>query len=172
MSNFIEALLKGFLPECMQDDNGTDLFHTDDAEQCQAAMRKLLEIADRGSLFRVTFGMAVLLDPKNRCVDPDADYLEHHPEGKANEADAARWRALVNCARIRLFGWAGLDVAAVPIADSAARNYVHFGAEFWTVHPAGSDKLAGEVLTQFADAAIRAQAMPAPASTQAEVKPS
>lgn len=55
-------------------------FDRDDDEQCGRALRHLLDITERGSLFRVVWGMLVLLDPANKIVDPDADTLEHHPE--------------------------------------------------------------------------------------------
>jgi hypothetical protein len=29
---------------------------------------------------RVVWGCAVMLDPANKCVDPDADTIEHHPD--------------------------------------------------------------------------------------------
>lgn len=58
-------------------------FDSDDDAQCGRAMRYLLEIAARGSLGRVIFGMAVLLDPTNRMVDSAADTLEHHPDNVA-----------------------------------------------------------------------------------------
>lgn len=67
--------------------------------------------------------------------------------------DAARWNAFVNCGRIRLFGWAGLDSDQKPIADN-----VHFGGEFWT-HPHGEQRPEHRaelqrVLAAFADAQI------------------
>lgn len=49
-------------------------------EDCGRALRHLLEVAERGSLSRVVWGMVVLLDPRNRCVDPAADTIEHHPD--------------------------------------------------------------------------------------------
>lgn len=55
-------------------------FDRDDDRQCGAALRYLLDVADRGSLMRVVWGCAVLLDPKNQCVDPAADTIEHHPD--------------------------------------------------------------------------------------------
>lgn len=67
--------------------------------------------------------------------------------------DAARWNAFVNCGRIRLFGWAGLNSDKTPLSAN-----VHFGGEFWT-HPHG-DQLPEHraelqsVLTAFADAQI------------------
>jgi hypothetical protein len=43
-------------------------------------MQKILEAARKGSLFRVVFGMAVVLDPRNELLDPDADTIERHPK--------------------------------------------------------------------------------------------
>lgn len=61
-------------------------FDCDDDAQCGKVLRHLLEIAKRGSLMRVVWGAAVMLDPKNQCVDPDADTIEHHPDTKAGQA--------------------------------------------------------------------------------------
>lgn len=78
ISSFIESLEKGYAPEAMDDDE--DFFDIDDPDQCQEVLRKLLEISANGSIFRVTFGMLVLLDPANKLLDPDADTLEPHPD--------------------------------------------------------------------------------------------
>ncbi len=77
-ASFIESLQKGWAPEAL--DSADDDFDIDDPDQCQHALRKLLEINDQGSIFRVTFGMLVLLDPANKLIDPDADTLEPHPD--------------------------------------------------------------------------------------------
>jgi hypothetical protein len=58
----------------------SESFDRDDSEQCKRVLGYLLDVADRASLSRVIFGCAVMLDPKNKCVDPDADTIEHHPE--------------------------------------------------------------------------------------------
>ena len=64
---------------------GMDLEHfdADNDAQCARALQHLLAISERGSLFRVVMGMSVLLDPRNHCIDPAADTLEHHPITKA-----------------------------------------------------------------------------------------
>lgn len=70
--------------------------------------------------------------------------------------DAARWRALLTCARIRILGHAGF----LPDGQSrkAHPEYRHFGAEFWTHHDAGNEQSdAADIISQFADAAIAAQ---------------
>lgn len=73
---------------CKPDDDEPDeAFDCDDDRQCGTVLRHLLAIAERASLMRVVWGAAVMLDPRNQCVDPDADTIEHHP-------DTIRWRKL------------------------------------------------------------------------------
>jgi|GEM_PF-4048737 len=67
-------------PEQVGENSGQEQFDRDDDELCGRALRHLLDIADRGSLFRVVMGLCVVLDPRNKCVDPAADTIEHHPE--------------------------------------------------------------------------------------------
>lgn len=64
-------------------------FESDNPEHCMRVMSALLDEMRKGGLGRVTWGMYVLLDPDNKMVDPDADTLEHHPERKALEQQAA-----------------------------------------------------------------------------------
>ncbi|CDN60002.1 hypothetical protein I35_1479 [Burkholderia cenocepacia H111] len=79
VSNVIEQLEKGWMP---YDDDSDKLerFDRDDAKQCQRALAAILDAASTGSLFRVTFGMTVVLDPRNELLDPAADTLELHPK--------------------------------------------------------------------------------------------
>jgi len=89
----LNVLGQRFLPcmpeaiEQLQADDEREDFDRDDDAQCGRALRHLLDIAERGSLMRVVWGCAVMLDPRNQCVDPDADTIEHHP-------DTVRWRKL------------------------------------------------------------------------------
>lgn len=78
------------MPTVIARNDGDEDFDRDDDDQCGRALRALLETADRGSLFRVVWGAAVMLDPRNKLVDPNADTIEHHPERK----DCARFRWL------------------------------------------------------------------------------
>lgn len=70
--------------------------------------------------------------------------------------DAERWQAFINCARIKLFVWAGYTNPDPNGNDP--KNYRHFGGEFWTVHdaPTADKEKAREILNGFADAAIAA----------------
>lgn len=63
-------------------EKGDEYFDCHDDEQCGEALRYLLKVAERASLMRVIWGCAVMLDPKNGCVDPDADNIEHHADTK------------------------------------------------------------------------------------------
>lgn len=76
------------VPEAIDQGGGeeNERFDIDNTEQCRRVLEYLRNLAERASLFRVVFGMAVLLDPRNKCVDPDADTLEHHPDVQAAEA--------------------------------------------------------------------------------------
>ena len=71
------------MPEAIElTDNEDDHedFDRDDDAQCGRALRHLLDIVERGSIFRAAMNLAVVLDPENKCVDPDADTIEHHPD--------------------------------------------------------------------------------------------
>lgn len=86
LCNALDALTQRWsatVPEAIAKPNGEDeseFFNRDDREQCQRVMGYLLDLADRASLMRVVWGCAVMLDPANKCVDPSADTIEHHPD--------------------------------------------------------------------------------------------
>lgn len=93
VSRILEDLEKRYMPEVPgEEKEGIEWFDRDDAAQCQRALGVLLDAAAKGSIFRVTFGMAVVLDPRNELLDPAADTLEKHPKTMAALAamDAAQ----------------------------------------------------------------------------------
>ncbi len=61
--------------------------------------------------------------------------------------DAERWNALLNCKRIRVLGHAGFNKDQI--------GYRHIGLELWTRHQAETTGNARELITEFADAAIK-----------------
>jgi hypothetical protein len=52
--------------------------------------------------------------------------------------DAQRFRALLRCGRIRMFGVANVDSENGEFKDP--NDWVHFGAEFWSIYPQGTLK--------------------------------
>lgn len=77
------------LSKADDDGLGAEDFNRDDDHQCGEVLRHLLGLVERASLMRVVFGAAVMLDPRNKLVDPDADTIEHHPDRK--DSIRLRW---------------------------------------------------------------------------------
>lgn len=86
----LDQLDKRYMPS---DDDSEELefFDRDDAEQCQKIVGMLLDATSSTSLFRVVFGMAVVLDPRNELLDPDADTIEMHPKIIEASKNSRRW---------------------------------------------------------------------------------
>ncbi len=81
IASIVDDLEKGHRPwRVFGEDDDKLWLDMDSVEDLRAVVEKIREIASRGSLFRVVFGMGVLLDPKNEVVDPDAYYLDIHPK--------------------------------------------------------------------------------------------
>lgn len=92
----LESLERGYMPPDARLPDGADNedFYSENAEDCYRAMKEVLGIVRSGSIGRVIWGMAVLLDPANKVVDPDADTLEDHPDTVAANKDAKRYHWL------------------------------------------------------------------------------
>lgn len=84
LSQFVEELVDGIVPrqasEDPKEDEEIEWLDFDDRDQLQRVIEALTRIAKKGSIFRVTFGMAVVCDPRNELLDPNADTLEVHPK--------------------------------------------------------------------------------------------
>ena len=64
-----------------------------DTDQYAKLLDGLRRLLNQGSISRVIWGMAVICDPANEIIDPDADTLEAHPrlDAAANDAERYRW---------------------------------------------------------------------------------
>ena len=67
------------MPEGIGDDEG-EYFDIENDRHCGRVLRHLVGLVNNASLVRVVFGCAVMLDPRNKLVDPAADTIEHHPD--------------------------------------------------------------------------------------------
>lgn len=160
MSNALDLLGQRWLPvmpeacEVLQDpDDEVERFDSHNDVQCGRALRHLLHLMERGSLMRVVWGAAVMLDPRNKCCDPNADTIEHHPDAAAGlEAKQARplddwsedigcvlwWRFPVNeppyCGHPNCDNWPGYHTHWTPLVLPDAPKV---GAEYF---PARSEK--------------------------------
>lgn len=79
-------------PPSEDEDEG---FSLDDDEQCRRVCEYLIRLTRSASLCRVVWGMDVLLDPRNKLVDPEADTIERHPEAVDAMKDSERLRWLL-----------------------------------------------------------------------------
>ena len=98
LATALESLDRGLMPGGAQvaEDEDSEDFDSLDDEQCGRALRHVLEVLRDGSIGRVVWGMAVLLDPEKKVVDPSANTLDDHPDTVAANLDAERYRWLRN----------------------------------------------------------------------------
>lgn len=109
LSQFVEDLVDGMCPKQACADPASDdieLLEDDPDEQHIRIISALQGIARKGSIFRVTFGMSVLVDPRNELIDPAVDTLEPHPKierlAEQIEALTKERDALKDAARLAL----------------------------------------------------------------------
>lgn len=93
LAGILDSLEERRLPDMLAEQFGEGRFDIDNREHCREAMGLILNTVRKASLFRVTFGMLVLLDPDNELVDPDAPTLEVHPKFERCEQARARLEA-------------------------------------------------------------------------------
>lgn len=62
--------------------------------------------------------------------------------------DAAKWRALIGCARLRVMGYAG-NIRPGDVHSQAPAGHVHMGVEFWSHHPEPTDAPQRELFEHF-----------------------
>ncbi len=92
LSDALEALSSRWgatMPEKIakpQRDYEAEYFSLDDDENCRRVCEYLIRLTRSASLSRVVCNAVVMLDPCNKCVDPQADTIEHHPDTVAGIA--------------------------------------------------------------------------------------
>lgn len=100
LCGFLGDIDRRYVPErCSEGGEGIEFLDTDDGEQCSRIVEALHDILQKGSINRVVWGMAVVCDPANECIDPAADTIEHHPKRQLLEQqrdDAVSQAAAVN----------------------------------------------------------------------------
>lgn len=89
MANILDDIERGYFPSKLASDpesEESEWLETASCEQYERLIDGLKRVLNQGSIFRVILGMAVVCDPRNELVDPDADCLEHHPKRQQMEA--------------------------------------------------------------------------------------
>lgn len=100
LANYCDAISCGHMPDDLSADPGSiEWLDSQDQDQYERLIEGMRKLLNQGSLFRVVFGMAVVCDPANQCIDPDSDVIEHHPMRQLLERqrdDAVKQAAAVN----------------------------------------------------------------------------
>ena len=101
----LEDIDRGYFPRPVPADENQpytfSFFDEDNPEHLRALYDRIkacLEASSGGGMFRVMFGMTVVLDPKNAIVDPESDFLKLHPRLEAalaaQESAVAQWQPI------------------------------------------------------------------------------
>ena len=84
----LDDIERGFFPYQFSDPDSeiSECLDFTNREQYGRLIDNLRRLLNRGSIGRVIMGMAVVCDPSNECIDPDADCIEHHPKRQQMES--------------------------------------------------------------------------------------
>lgn len=84
----LDDIESGYFPGRFGDpeSESSERIDTYDRQQYDRLIDNLRRLLNRGSIGRVIMGMAVVCDPSNECIDPDAGTIEHHPKRQQMEA--------------------------------------------------------------------------------------
>jgi NTP pyrophosphatase (non-canonical NTP hydrolase) len=80
LGGILESIEKGFMPvAAIADDEEDTEFDRDNPDDCQSVLNLIIDKMRTGSIGRVIWGMAALVNPESKLLDPDADILKPHP---------------------------------------------------------------------------------------------
>jgi len=81
LCGILESIERGFMPVSTTE-NGNDEdaeFVCDNHDDCRVVLNLIIDTLRAGSIGRVIWGMAALVNPESKLLDPDADILKPHP---------------------------------------------------------------------------------------------
>lgn len=145
LADILTAIERGFYPAREGEKDPPTYFDIDDREHLQYLHARLVQLATRGSLFRVAAGLETLLHPSNAIVDPDDDCIALHPRFKPMTVAAPDGRevtalAMASAPRdgtlVRLlvqFTEHATEDAPGPAWTIGANNFDHDGEDSWKV---------------------------------------
>ncbi len=81
LCSILESIERGSMPVSATE-NGDDEdaeFDRDNHDDCRVVLNLIIDTLRAGSIGRVIWGMAALVNPESKLLDPDADILKPHP---------------------------------------------------------------------------------------------
>lgn len=79
LANLMQDIAAGRYPATDEEAEAPTWFDSSNREHLEYLHRRMVGLAERGSLFRVVGGLDTLLSPANALVDPAVDHLALHP---------------------------------------------------------------------------------------------
>lgn len=80
IASYCDAIDRGHMPDALSvDSESIEWIDTANREQYARLIEGLRSLLAKGSISRVIWGMAVICDPANKVIDPNASTLEIHP---------------------------------------------------------------------------------------------
>lgn len=142
LSNWLDSIEDGRMPDDLTDGEEIEWIDTDDTEQYEKLFHGLRRLLNQGSLFRITFGMAVVCDPVNKLLDTDADCIEHHPERQNAEA-ALLWTLYHHQGASSEIGQPIRKLLGIGQHDRLTDEQITEAKAFFEAHSTGAKKESG-----------------------------
>lgn len=96
LCGILESVEKGFMPvSATKNGNDEDAeFDRDNPDDCRAMLNLIIDTLRAGSIGRVIWGMAALVNSESKLLDPDADIIKPHPSlsnRQQRQAEILQW---------------------------------------------------------------------------------
>ncbi|MBS3965562.1 MAG: hypothetical protein KGZ80_13940 [Methylomonas sp.] len=96
LCGILESVEKGFMPiSATKNGNDEDAeFDRDNPDDCRAVLNLIIDTLRAGSIGRVIWGMAVLVNSESKLLDPDTDIIKPHPSlsnRQQRQAEILQW---------------------------------------------------------------------------------
>lgn len=135
LCGILESLERGFMPvTAIDNDNDEDAeFDRDNQDDCRRALNLVIHTLRTGSIGRVIWGMAALVNPESKFLDPEADIIKPHPSlsnRQQRQAEILQWAnatfgeatASNTGERIRRFAEESIELVQAAGLDKQALN--------------------------------------------------
>jgi len=135
LCGILDSLERGFMPVSAAEDGDNEdaEFDRDNPNDCRIALNLIIETLRAGSIGRVVWGMAALVNPESKLLDPDADIIKPHPSlsnRQQRQAEILQWANTIfgeatasnTGERIRRFAEESIELVQAAGLDKQAMN--------------------------------------------------
>ena len=135
LCGIFDSIERGFMPVSSAEDGDNEdaEFDPNNPEDCRAALNLIIDTLRAGSIGRVVWGMAALVNPESKLLDPDADIIKPHPSlsnRQQRQAEILQWAnatfgeatASNTGERIRRFAEESIELVQAAGLDKQAMN--------------------------------------------------